>query len=86
MTVEYIIFLDWSNDELITKLKKEHKLDWWDIDEAVKGATSGKWVNRKKYGRRFRVETVIESTNRKIVVYLKPVNQREGDWVVKTAF
>ena len=32
MTVEYIIMLDWSNDELIHKLKKEHKLDWEDID------------------------------------------------------
>lgn len=86
MTLEHVVFLDWRNDELVKKLKVDHQLDWWDFDEAVKGVTEGKWVYRKGYGRRFRVETTIESYNRKIVVYLKPVNRREGVWVVNTAF
>lgn len=84
---EHIIALDWSSEKLVSKLKLKHGLDWKDVDEAVKWHRHNeKWVEHKKYGRRLRVEAVIEQYSVKIIVYLKPVDRKEGIWVVKTAF
>ena len=88
MAHEHVIHLDWSSDELRHKLKTEHNLDWWDVDEAIKWDRVGetKWVYREDYGWRLRVVAVIPHYNRTIKAYLKPIDRKGGDWVVKTAF
>lgn len=84
---EHIIALDWSSETLVNKLKAKHGLEWYDVDKAVKWHRyDEKWVVHKKYGKRLRVEALVEQYNMRIIVYLKPVNRRDGIWLVKTAF
>ncbi|MBU4489372.1 MAG: hypothetical protein KKE79_01920 [Actinobacteria bacterium] len=46
MPREHIVILDWSNEELIRKLKVKHDLDWREVDESVKWHRVGdpRWV------------------------------------------
>ena len=83
----YIWNLVWD-DGLINKLKREHGLEFWEVEEAViwDPNKEARWVRGKKHGRRLCVMGVSESHNKLILAFLDPVNRAEGIWRVRTAW
>jgi len=83
----HISALVWD-DRSISKLKSEHGLEFWEVEEAVvwNPDMEARWVQDKKHGKRLYVMGVSESHNKRILAFLDPVNREEGIWKVRTAW
>ncbi|MBU1672764.1 MAG: hypothetical protein KKF41_05505 [Actinobacteria bacterium] len=83
----HIVYIEWD-DEHINKLKRDHGLEVYDVDEAIVRDPDrrAKWVSSQKHGRRLMVTGYSECHGKAIIAFLDPVNEREGIRRIRTAW
>jgi hypothetical protein len=74
-------------DDVVDKLRVKHRLEAEDVERSVRfGALeSAYWHDHPDYGRRLIAKAKHPNDDTDLLVYLAPIDEKEGIWICKTA-